>query len=99
MLRVVYLSEDIKFGKKGVNYITTIVDECMCNFHSIDQENDVGIDGQIELFDENQLPTDKLISVQIKTGKSYYDLNKSECYIPVGTHYEYWIKCCGQAFL
>ena len=89
---MVYLSEDIKLGKKGVNYITTIVDECMCNFHSIDQENDVGIDGQIELFDENRLPIGKLICVQIKTGKSYYDLNKSECYIPVGTHYEYWIK-------
>lgn len=44
------------------------------------------------MFDENRLPTGKLISVQIKTGKSYYDLNKFECYIPVGTHYEYWIR-------
>ena len=55
----------------------------MCNFHSIDQENDVGMDGQIELFDENRLPIGKLICVQIKTGKSYYDLNKSECYASI----------------
>ena len=49
-----YLNEDIKLGKKGVNYVTMIVDECMCSFHKIEQENDVGIDGQIELFDERR---------------------------------------------
>lgn len=80
---MVALNEDIKLGKKGVNYVTTIVDECMCSFHKIEQENDVGIDGQIELFDERRLPIGKLISVQVKTGRSYYDLDKDECYIPV----------------
>ena len=89
---MVYLNEDIKLGKKGVNYVTTIVDECMCSFHKIEQENDVGIDGQIELFDERRLPIGKLISVQVKTGRSYYDLDKDECYIPVGMHREYWMK-------
>ena len=39
---MVYL-EDIKLGKKGVNYVTTVVDECMCSFHKIEQENDIGI--------------------------------------------------------
>lgn len=92
MIHVVYLNEDIKLGKKGVNYVTTIVDECMCSFHKIEQENDVGIDGQIELFDERRLPIGKLISVQVKTGRSYYDLDKDECYIPIGTHREYWMK-------
>lgn len=89
---MVYLNEDIKLGKKSVNYVTTIVDECMCSFHKIEQENDVGIDGQIELFDERRLPIGKLISVQVKTGRSYYDLDKDECYIPIGTHREYWMK-------
>ena len=55
----------------------------MCNFHLIDQENDVGIDGQIELFDEKRLSTGKIISAQIKTSKSFYDLKKKKCYIPV----------------
>lgn len=91
-MQVVYLNEDIKIGKKGVNYVTTIVDECMCSFHKIEQENDVGIDGQIELFDERRLPIGKLISVQVKTGRSYYDLDKNECHISIGTHREYWMK-------
>ena len=86
------LSENIKLGKKGINFITTVVDDCMCNFHSIIQENDIGIDGQIELFDENKIPTGKLISLQIKTGKSYYDLNKSECVIPIESHKNYWLN-------
>ena len=89
---MVYLNEDIKLGKKGVNYVTTVVDECMCSFHKIEQENDIGIDGQIELFDEGHLPIGKLISVQVKTGRSYYDLDKAECYIPIGAHREYWMK-------
>lgn len=89
---MVYLNEDIKIGKKGVSYVTTIVDECMCSFHKIEQENDVGIDGQIELFDERRLPIGKLISVQVKTGRSYYDLDKNECHISIGTDREYWMK-------
>lgn len=89
---MVYLNEDIKLGKKGVNYVTTVVDECMCSFHKIEQENDIGIDGQIELFDEGHLPIGILISVQVKTGRSYYDLDKAECYIPIGAHREYWMK-------
>ena len=92
MIHVVYLNEDIKLGKKGVNYVTTVVDECMCSFHKIEQENDIGIDGQIELFDEGHFPIGKLISVQVKTGRSYYDLDKAECYIPIGAHREYWMK-------
>lgn len=86
------LNESIKLGKKGINFVTTVVDESMCSFHPILQENDVGIDGQIELFNENNLPIGKLISVQIKTGKSYYDLNNSECIIPIETHKDYWLK-------
>lgn len=89
---MVTLNEDAKLGKKGVNYVTTVVDESMCSFHKIEQENDIGIDGQIELFDEKRLPIGKLISVQVKTGRSYYDLDKAECYIPIGTHREYWMK-------
>lgn len=67
-------NETIKLGKKGVNYVTTVVDECNCNFNPIFQENDIGIDGQIELFSKERIPTGNLIAVQIKTGKSYYDL-------------------------
>ena len=83
-------NETIKLGKKGVNYVTTVVDECNCNFNPIFQENDIGIDGQIELFSKERIPTGNLIAVQIKTGKSYYDLKKCECNLPIDSHREYW---------
>lgn len=64
----------------------------MCNINTNNRENDIGIDGQIELFDERRLSIGKIINVQIKTGRSYYDLDKFECYIPVGAYREYRLK-------
>lgn len=81
-------NNSIKLGKKGVNYVTTVVDNNNCNFHGFIQENDIGIDGIIELFTRSGIATSKLISVQIKTGHSYFD--NEYCYIPVEKHSEYW---------
>lgn len=81
-------NKNIKLGKKGVNYVSTIVDNNNCNFHSFIQENDIGIDGIIELFTKSCIATSKLISVQIKTGRSYYDDNY--CFIPIEKHTDYW---------
>lgn len=89
---MVRLNEQIKIGKLGINYVTNVVDESNCNFHEMLQENDVGIDGQIELFTEEGIPTGRIISAQVKTGKSYYDLEKQECIIPVNGHAEYWLN-------
>lgn len=85
-------NDKIKLGKKGINYVTEIVDNNQCNFHSILQENDVGIDGQIEFFDNSGLPLGKFACIQVKTGKSYYDIEKHICSIPVDTHRDYWLK-------
>lgn len=60
---MVKLNEQIKVGKNGINYVTTVVDESKCNFHPTLQENDIGIDGQMELFLENGMPTGQMISV------------------------------------
>ena len=94
MYEVIYGSAERKpkVGEKGINFITAVVDDCICNFQRIIQENDIGIDGQIGLFDENKIPTGKLKSLQIKTGKSYYDLNRSECVIPIESHKNYWLN-------
>lgn len=89
---MVTTSKNIKLGQMGINYIKTIVDENICNFHIFAQENDVGIDGQIELFDENNVPTGQLVSVQVKTGRSFYNPKKLECTIPIGTHKDYWMN-------
>ena len=89
---MVVLNEKIRIGKKGINYVTTVTDNSMCVFHPIQQENDIGIDGHLELFDEDRKPTGQLVSVQVKTGKSYYNLDKRECLIPVEAHKEYWMR-------
>lgn len=86
------LNQKINLGKRGTDYITMVVDTCMCTYNQIIQENDIGMDGQIELFDETGRPTGRIIGVQIKTGESYYDLNKLECSIPVDSHYDYWMN-------
>ena len=86
------LNEKIKQGKKGVNYVTTIVDNSNCTFNPVVQENDVGMDGIIELFTKDGTPTSVLIGVQIKTGKSYYNLNTKKCKIPIDSHRDYWNK-------
>lgn len=84
------LNKKIKLGKKGVNYVTDIVDSNNSNFNNIIQENDIGTDGMIEVFTKSGTPTSKLIAVQIKTGKSYYNEQTKLCTIPIETHREYW---------
>lgn len=64
------------------------MDNNYCNFHPILQENDVGIDGQIEIFNEDKTPKGEMIFVQIKTGNSYYKNKK--CIIPIDGHADYW---------
>lgn len=76
-------------GKLGINFIKSITDENECYFHEIVQENDVGIDAFIE-FTKNRENNGKCIAVQIKTGDSYFNANKTECKIPIDGHLKYW---------
>lgn len=88
----------IKRGKIGVNYVTQIVDTNNCNFTPVPQENDVGIDGYIEIFNESRIPTGEILCVQIKTGKSYYDISKGICSFPVDNHKDYWLSLRNMVF-
>jgi hypothetical protein len=76
-------------SKIGVNFVRNVVEETGSLFHKIEQENDLGIDGIIE-FIKDRIPTSKSIAVQIKSGKSYFNLQNTESLIPVDDHYEYW---------
>ena len=78
-------------AKLGVNYVKNIVEESGCIFHKIEQENDLGIDGIIE-FIRDEKPANKSISLQIKSGLSYFNEKNKECIIPVKSHFEYWSK-------
>lgn len=91
-LKLMYMPKYKKttvIGKIGMNFVKGIVEEAGSLFHKIEQENDLGIDGIIE-FIKNEIPTSKSIAVQIKSGKSYFNLQNTESLIPVDNHYEYW---------
>lgn len=76
-----------KVSKEGINFIKTIVEKANCIFNETPQQNNLGIDTQIELI-KNEIPTTSIIAVQIKSGNSYKINNYY--YIPVENHYEYW---------
>jgi len=76
-------------SKIGVNYVRGIVEANNSIFNEIHQENDVGIDAIIE-FVIDEVPTGNCISVQIKSGSSYFNAMKNECLIPIEDHLNYW---------
>ena len=76
-------------SKEGINFIKSIVDKANCIFNETQQQNDLGIDAQIELI-KNEIPTNSLIAVQVKSGNSFFKDKK--CILPVENHFEYWNK-------
>jgi len=83
------VNNKIQLGKRGINLVQTMVDDNDCFFHEIKQENDVGIDGIIELSDKGVL-TGINVAVQIKTGDSYINYLNKKCTIHIGKHKNYW---------
>lgn len=75
----------------GVNYVRDVVERSNCIFQKIDQENDLGIDGLLELIKDEE-PINKQLAVQVKSGESYYNQKSSECLIPIENHRRYWSK-------
>ena len=78
-------------AKKGINYIKRVVKSSGCHFFEIRQENDIGLDAIIELY-ENDIPTGKMFAVQVKSGKSFYTPTKQSCKIPIEKHRDYWLN-------
>jgi hypothetical protein len=78
-------------AKKGINHIKSIVKRSGCHFFEIRQENDIGLDAIIELY-ENDIPTGKMFAVQVKSGKSFYTATKQMCKISIEKHRDYWLN-------
>lgn len=78
-------------SKLGIAYVFRTIVTSNCIFNEIHQENDIGIDAQIE-FVKDTVPLAKTIAVQIKSGASYFDESTKECKIPIGNHRDYWMK-------
>ena len=78
-------------SKAGVNFVRTVVESSNSIFNEISQQNDLGIDAIIELI-INENPFGKCIGVQIKSGNSYFNKDKTECFIPIDNHKNYWLS-------
>lgn len=74
-------------SKSGVNHVRIVVESCNSIFHEIHQENDIGIDGIIEII-KGEHPTGKMLALQIKSGESFFV--RGECTIPTENHAKYW---------
>ena len=54
--------------------------------------NDYGVDAHVEIFERDDQPSGRLIGVQVKSGKSYFQETNSEGFVFRGEnrHLEYW---------
>ncbi|MBI5821546.1 MAG: DUF4365 domain-containing protein [Verrucomicrobia bacterium] len=90
-MKAVKRSSNITRSKLGLNHVRSIVENAGSVFIKIDQEDDLGIDGIIELM-LGRRPAHRSFAVQIKSGASYYDFQKAELVFPVGGHRDYWLR-------
>jgi hypothetical protein len=78
-------------AKNGINFVRSAVEGAGSLFHKVEAENDLGIDGLIELVrDEN--PLNRQVAVQVKSGSSYYSASGEECLIQIESHRNYWLN-------
>lgn len=88
-------------GVGGQSFFQDFVNnELNCIYHPINQENDFGIDGYVELV-INENVTGKLIGVQLKHGNSYFE-NKTITgykYLGENKHLNYYLNNQSPIFL
>jgi len=78
-------------AKNGINFVRSAVEGAGSLFHKIEAENDLGIDGLIELV-RGEKPLNRQVAVQVKSGPSYYNASGEECLIPIESHRDYWLN-------
>ncbi|HEV7241480.1 MAG TPA: DUF4365 domain-containing protein [Thermoanaerobaculia bacterium] len=75
-----------------MNYVQRIVNEHGSIFHPVHQENDLGVDGLIELVHAEE-STARLVAVQIKSGDSYFPNAQGDFVMRVDQpHLDYWLR-------
>jgi hypothetical protein len=81
----------------GIHHVAKVVNQANCIFQSIDQQNDVGLDGYIELIVDEHA-TGCCLAAQVKSGASY--CKDGDWEIPADSkHVTYWkshlLPVCG----
>lgn len=86
-------SESDEMGDIGIDLVSLKVRKEFSWIFREQQKSDLGIDGHIEVVNENREGTGRLIAVQIKTGDSYFKNNKDNGYVFYGDnkHLKYWL--------
>lgn len=76
-----------------VRFQQFVLEQLGCIYHTVNQENDSGIDGYIELV-QNEQVIGKLIAVQIKHGNSYFRKKTKTGYKYTGSmkHLNYYLN-------
>ncbi len=84
--------KSLAIAKEGVKYVDRVVMRHGSIFRPVHGEDDVGIDGFIELVD-TETASGRLVAVQIKSGESYVGSSANEFVINVGEcHLKYWLE-------
>ncbi|MFO0838603.1 MAG: DUF4365 domain-containing protein [Phycisphaerae bacterium] len=78
-------------AKAGVIFVTKVVNEHGSIFHPVHQENDLGVDGFIEIV-KGAESSCRLVATQVKSGDSYLASTGNEFAISVDDqHLDYWL--------
>lgn len=94
-------NDSVKKGATGQSFFQYFVnDELECVYHPINQENDFGIDGYIELVVDHCV-SGKLVGVQLKHGSSFFKAPTSYGYKYVGDnkHLNYYLNSQSPIFI
>jgi Domain of unknown function (DUF4365) len=79
-------------AKEGVLFLDKIVTEHGSVYRPVHEEDDVGIDGFIELVNA-EIASGRLIAVQVKSGDSYLSDSADEFVVNVDeAHLKYWLE-------
>jgi len=79
-------------GKAGLIYVEKVVNDHGSVFRRVHEEEDLGIDGFIELV-KTEIASGRLVGVQIKAGDSYLAKSGDEFAVDVDErHLDYWLN-------
>lgn len=81
-----------QLGSKGVGYVDNLVSNELRWILRPQPTNDLGIDGHIEIVNDNNRGTGRLIAAQIKCGPHFFKEQNAEGVVFRGEmkHYNYW---------
>jgi hypothetical protein len=89
--RVKYTRERA-IGSMGPSALKLRCAEAGFIFYKVDGDDDVGVDGYIEITDDERVATGRVIRVQIKTGESFRNSDGSYTFRADRAHFELWAR-------